>query len=335
MTHRDGPFAPRVHTIFGAGQVGRKLAELLLARGHTVRLVQRSRAGLPWPGLSWVIGDATDRAFARRACAGADVVYNCANPAAYHRWRELLLPLARSIREAAGHGGSRLVVLDNVYMYGAPTKEPFCEATPHRPCSDNGALRAELADELFAAHRRGDVQAVSGRASDYFGPDSPNAAAFFPRVFQRIAAGKAVEVIGNPDTVHSYSYTPDVAAGLATLGADPGGDGLPWHLPVAWQGTTRELMARFADVAGQPLRVRRVPQWLLRSVGVAVPLARAIADAVYQWDADIVVDDRAFRERFGQFATPIEEAVAVTARWGFSGTTVGERLASRAAQVAV
>ncbi|CAN94176.1 pseudogene [Sorangium cellulosum So ce56] len=69
--------------MLGAGQIGPRVAELLLAQGHRVRLVQRTRRAPDRPGLTSVCGDITDLAFAEEATRGASVVYDCMNPP-YH-----------------------------------------------------------------------------------------------------------------------------------------------------------------------------------------------------------------------------------------------------------
>ncbi len=300
----------QTHTIFGAGQVGLKLAGQLAAKGHCVRLVRRGPAGNSIDGVQWLRGDATNAAFAAAACAGATAVYNCANPSDYHRWDGILQPLYRGIREAAGKAGARLVQLDNLYAIGRPTAVPFDERAALRPCSPKGALRKQLHEELMAAHRRGDVEVAVGRASDFFGADTPNATVFRPDTFARIANGKSIFVLGDPDMPHSYSYIPDVVHGLAILGTHPAAAGRVWHLPAAAQLTTRELVSRFAKHAGQQVTVRAVPGWVLRALGVAVPLARALVEMAYQWEIPYLMDDSAFQRTFGVTATPLQQAIA-------------------------
>lgn len=302
-----------LHTIFGAGQVGRQLASLLLDAGHRVRMVRRGPAGPARANLTWMRGDASDRVFADKACVGAHVVYNCANPTKYHKWHGVIEPLFNAIRDAAGRAGARLVVLDNLYMYGAPDAAPFNEQTPMNPCSNKGALRAALATDLMAAHERGDVQVACGRASDYFGPGATNVAIFGDRFFERLAAGKPVELMGNPELARSYSYLPDVARGLMILGTRPETTGRVWHLPVAHQGTTLDLVAQLAAQLGVAPSHKVVPRWLLRTLGVAIPLLSAVAEMVYQWERPFVVDDAQFCATFGVAPTDIEVAVRDTA----------------------
>lgn len=304
--------APSIHTIFGAGQVGVLLADQLLARGYSVRLVRRGPGGAPRPGLVWMSGDVTDPAFADEAARAAEVVYNCVNPSSYGRWHGVLEPLMRAVRGAATRAGARLVALDCLYMYGMPEVAPFDEATPMRPCSSKGELRAMLVEEMFEAHRRGEVEVTTGRASDYFGPSTPLSTILYPRALERLRAGKPVELFGDPDQPHAYNYTPDVARGLAELGTRPEAIGRAFHLPAAWTGTTRELIARFGAALGQPGSVRVVPRWALAALGLVSADMRAIREMVYQWERPYVIDDRRFRTTFGVEATPIAEAIRGT-----------------------
>lgn len=301
-----------IHTIVGAGQVGVQLAAVLVGMGHSVRLVRRSAGGPAIEGATWMLGDATDREFLDRACQGAAVVYNCANPPDYHRWDGLLQPLFRSVREAAGRAGARLVQLDNLYMYGRPPVDGFDERTPMEPCQPMGELRKRMFDELFEAHARGEVVATCGHASDYFGPATPNAAVLRPDTYKAIISGGTAYMFCDPKTPHTYSYTPDVARGLATLGTDSRAVGRAWHLPAAAQLTTTELIQRFAARAGTNVKVRRVPAWALRGLGVFVPLLGAVAKMSYQWDVPYRIDDGDFRRTFGVEPTDLDEAIDTT-----------------------
>jgi len=301
-----------IHTVFGAGQVGMQLARLLASRGHDVRLIRRSATGPEIPGVTWMQGDATNATFANAACSGASVVYNCTNPPDYGKWDGVLVPLFRAVWQAAGRAGARVVQLDNLYMYGKPERTPFDERTPMQPCSDMGRLRQQLVEELFAAHERGDVQATSGRASDYFGPDTPNAAVLRPDVYDRLIGGGTVYLTGNPDLPHSYSYTPDVALGLAVLGEQHAALGRAWHLPTAAQLTTRELLERFATRTGTSVKIRRVPHWALRTIGVFSALASGLAEMSYQWDVPYLIDDSDFRRTFAVSPTDLDVAIDTT-----------------------
>lgn len=291
-----------VHVVLGSGQVGPRLATVLEARGHRVRTVRRS------PGAD-VQADLSDRAAAIRACEGASVIYDCTNPAGYGTWETTLPPLKRGIRAAAAETGAFLVSLDNLYCYGQ-SDAPITEETPMRPCSAKGKLRAELADELLSANARGEVRATIARASDFFGPGAGAMSIYGERFVKMLRGGWGAMVLGDPRLPRSYSYVPDVAAGLATLGEHPERAGEVFHLPVAWRdGSTLELVERFAAALGAPARAWRMPRWAFRLLGVVSRDLGAVAEMLYQWEAPYVVDDGKLTRAFGVKATPIEAAI--------------------------
>lgn len=307
-----GPRQGELHVVVGAGQIGTQLARMLAERGARVRLLRRGPAGPAIPGVEWLRGDAKDEAFMDRACAGAAAVYNCANPSDYAGWAGVIEPLYRAIWAAAARAGARLVQLDNLYAYGKPPTAPFDEATPERPCSSKGELRRQLSRELLAMHRRGELEVAIGRASDFFGPDTPNAAVFRPDVLKALREGGTAYIFGDPDMPHAYTYSPDVARGLMVLGCDPRALGRVWHLPTAAKLRTRELLERFAEAAGVRVRVWGIPGWVLRVLGTVSSLMRAVAEMTYQFEVPYVLDDGDFRRTFGVGATPLDEAIGRT-----------------------
>ena len=79
-----------LHVLFGAGQVGQPLAQLLLDAGKRVRIAKRSPGGAA-PGAEVLQGDASDPAFCAQATHGAAAVYHCMNPPYdARRWAELI-----------------------------------------------------------------------------------------------------------------------------------------------------------------------------------------------------------------------------------------------------
>jgi nucleoside-diphosphate-sugar epimerase len=243
-------------------------------------------------------GDATDPAFTTRAAAGAEVVYFCLNAMSYTGWVEEFPPLQRAVVTAAQAAGARLVALDNLYAYGPTGGRDLVESLQARPASAKAATRAAMTTELLDAHRAGNLEVAIGRASDYFGPGATRSA-LGESVFGPALSGRTAQVMGDPDQLHSYSYTPDVAAGLITLATAPAAAGGIWHLPVAETRTTRQL----------------IEQLYLRLAGVTRPALREYRHTLYQFTDRWVVDDSKFRGAFGDQATPLDHALETTLRW--------------------
>jgi nucleoside-diphosphate-sugar epimerase len=103
---------------------------------------------------------------------------------------------------------------------------------------------------------------------------------------------------------------------MVVLGTDERAVGRAWHVPSPPPLTLRELARRLAAAAGAPEpRLRTVPAWLQRVVGLGVPMVRELAEVRHQHVRPFVLDSAAFTGTFGVEATPIDVAVKETADW--------------------
>ena len=318
-----------LHVVFGTGALGRATVSALARRGHRVRAVNRAgqSRGLP-AGVEFVRADAAEPAEARAAARGAAVVYQCAQPG-YTEWPARFPPLQASILGAARAAGARLVVGDNLYMYG-PTDGPLVETLPYAATTRKGAVRARMAEALLEAHARGEVEVALGRASDFFGP-GVSGSAVGERLFHAVARGKAAGVFGDPDALHTYTFVEDFGEALAVLGERDEALGRAWHVPSAPTGTTRAFVERAFQIAGHPPRVRAAGRTLMRLVGLAVPEVRESVEMLYAFERPFVVDHSAYAAAFGDHATPLVESL--TRALGGSRDRVGVAQRGRASGV--
>ena len=299
--------------MFGTGQVGSHVVTQLIDGGHRVTAVSRS-GRKKFDRATNLRGDATDPAFASEACAGAAVVYFCLDAPDYHRWPEQFPPLQRGVLAGAQSVGARLVVLENLYAYGPIGGRELEESLPLAASSAKGKTRAAMTTELLDAHAAGSVDVVIGRASDYFGPGATHSA-LGEFVFGAALKGKTAQIMGDPDRPHSYSYTPDVATGLITLGTNDCSAGSIWHLPIAETWTTRQIIDHVYALAATKPRMYAAGKTSLRLYGIAKPPMREYLQTLYQFTDDWRVSDRRFREQFGDLSTPLADALATTLRW--------------------
>ena len=303
----------QLHVVFGTGQVGQALIAHLTTRGMAVRAVSRHRPPA-LAGVDWRPADVTDPGAAAEAAKGASVVYQCLN-APYSQWPERFPPLQRGVLAAAERNGALLVSLENVYGYGPTGGKPMTEDLPLAATTVKGRIRAEMTGELLAAAAAGQVRIAIGRAADFFGPGVTQGSTLGERVFGNALAGRRADFIGDPDLPHSYSYVPDVAAGLATLGTDPRAIGEVWHLPGPETVTTRALLDLVAVEVGHPVAVRGLSKLALRGLGLINPTIRELAEMTYQFDQPFVLDTRKYDSTFGNTGTRLPEAVAATVAW--------------------
>jgi nucleoside-diphosphate-sugar epimerase len=198
-------------------------------------------------------------------------------------------------------------------MYGRPAGRPLTETHGYAAHTTKGRVRAEMAEELLAAHNAGRVEVAIGRASDYFGPRGGAQSNLGDRVMRAALTGSTARVLGDPDQPHTYTYIPDIGEGLALLGEHPDATGQVWHLPNdPGTRTTRQLVSTVYTLAGSVARVRQVPPWLLRLAGLRNPDVRAVLEMSYLFEEPFVVDSSKIANKLGLRATPIERALEET-----------------------
>lgn len=303
-----------VHVIFGTGPLGRAVMNDLVRRGQTVRLVNRrgQMAELP-AGVEVTSADAYSVEAVRRVTQGATVVYQCAQPP-YNEWVTKFPPLQAAILEGAAANGVRLVIAENLYMYGV-VDGPLHEGLPHRAHTRKGKVRAAMSEAALAAHQAGKVQVALGRGSDFFGPWAPGAAVG-ERVFYPVLAGKAAQFTGRLDVPHTQTYIEDFGRALVTLGERTEALGQVWHVPNDRPNLTQgEFADLIAQALGKPVKASGMGVWMLRLGGLFIPAAREMVEMMYEFDRPFVVDSRKFEQAFGVKATPIAEAVRATVAW--------------------
>jgi len=298
-----------LHVVVGAGAVGTAVAREAQTRGHRVRLVSRT-GNTVLDGIEVVKGDASDPASAIEFTTGADVIYNATNPP-YHQWGELFPPMQKVLLAAAAHNDAAFIAMENVYGYGSPDGETLTEATPIRPVSNKGRIRAEMWNELHEWHTTGRANTAAVRASDFYGPmvgDSMVGKRFWTPILD----GKKVTLLGDPDVRHTITYINDIGRALVDVASNPDTWGQAWHVPNAPAATGRELVQLAQELAGTTGKVAAVPTLGLRIAGLFDPAAREMPEMMYQFTQDFIVDGSAHSQRFGWEATPTTEGFQTT-----------------------
>jgi nucleoside-diphosphate-sugar epimerase len=215
---------------------------------------------------------------------------------------------------AAERNGALLVSLENLYGYSRTGGRPMTEDLPLSATTVKGTARAAMTRELLTAADSGRIRIAIGRASDFFGAGVTEST-LGERIFGNAAAGRRADFLGNPDLAHTYSYVPDVAAGLATLGTDERAIGQVWHLPGPETVTTRALLDLVAGEVGHPVGVRSVPKLAVRALGLVNPMMRELAEMAYEFDEPFVLDTTKYESVFGASGTSLPAAISATVAW--------------------
>lgn len=299
--------------IFGTGPVGCWIARALRELDIPVRTVNRSgrRPALMPPDVEVAAADLSDVSQAAAAARGANTLYQALNPP-YHLWHRFFPTLQKAAIAAASSAGACYVSIENLYMYDS--SKPMNEDSPVAPRSKKGELRARMAEEVMAAHERGDIRAAALRSSDYFGPGVLGSA-LGEMVFGNLVSGKKAQVGGSADTLHSFAYIEDVGRSAAILGTREEALGKAWITPHAPPVTQRTMVETASRALGTAPRMTVVSPFMMRVAGLFIPGARATVEMMYEFTEPFVVDSSRFQTAFGVVPTPVDAAIERTVAW--------------------
>ncbi|RPJ20989.1 MAG: NAD-dependent epimerase/dehydratase family protein [Chloroflexi bacterium] len=303
------------HVVLGTGAIGRAVMEELVRHGESVRMVNRSGKMDEVPaGVEVIASDLYDQAKVREVTRGAKVVYQASQPN-YNQWPEKFPLLQKSIIDGLTGSTAKLVLVENLYMYGDTDGEPMTESTPYHAHTRKGKARGEISRAAFHAHEEGRLRVTAARGGNFFGPwgtgSTMGARAFYP-----LLRGKPAQLIGRTDLPHSHTYVKDFGTALVILGERAEADGQTWHVPNDMPGITQgELVRMFAEEAGVEPKMSSLGKLMMSIGGLFIPEARETIEMMYEFDKPFIVDSSKFEKTFGMKATPMRAAIRETVSW--------------------
>ncbi|MFN8529575.1 MAG: NAD-dependent epimerase/dehydratase family protein [Anaerolineae bacterium] len=305
-----------LHVIFGTGPMGAAIMNELLKRGKRVRMINRKgkpsfATGSP-EGVEFRPADLYTKGSSIDAAKGATHIYQAAQPE-YHEWLEKFPPIQNAVMDAAIAHNAKLIVVENLYMYGDTNGKPLTEGLPYQASAPRkGALRIRLTEQLMEAHRAGKVRVVMGRGADFYGPgDMVNGG----QVIIPALAGKTANAMGSPDLPHSFTYVPDFGKALVILGEHDEAFGQAWHVPTPPPITQRELISLAFKEAGHEPKIRALTPAMSRVLGLFMPAVKELTEMMYEFQKPFVLDSSKFTQTFGMTATPHTDAMRETVAW--------------------
>jgi len=306
-----------LHLVVGDGVIGCAVADELARRGVPHALASRHAPPQPQRAGAHRIVDALDAASLQEASADASHVYlTLGLPYDTQVWQRDWPKVIKNTLACARTQGFRLVMFDNVYPYGPPPLQvPMREDHPQHPVTNKGLVRKAIDDQLWRAVNEEGLKLVVARSADFYGPNVRNSM-LYSAAIERQLQGKAAQWLGNPDRLHSYTYTLDAARGLVELALDEGAFGQVWHLPtMAPPPTTRALLEQSARLLGAPPTVNVMPRPLLALLQWFVPVLREVREMLYQNEDDYVFSSERFLQRYPHFrVTPYAEGIEAMVR---------------------
>jgi nucleoside-diphosphate-sugar epimerase len=300
-----------MQTILGSGgAIGKELALALKEYTPEIRLVSRNPQKVNETDQLWA-ADLLHRESVFKAVEGSEVVYVTVGFPYNHKvWQKSWPPFIRNVIDACVEHGSKLVFFDNIYMYDPQYLNGMDENTPINPPSRKGKVRAEIAGMIMDKVKEGKLTALIARCADFYGPGIQNTSILTEMVFKPLSQGKKANWMASVDYPHSFTYTPDAGKATAMLGNAADTWNQVWHLPTAGKPYTgREWIEAIAAELGVKPRIQVASGFIVRIMGIFVPVMREMPEMMYQYDRDYVFNSDKFNARFNFQTTTYTDGI--------------------------
>ncbi|MCH8556658.1 MAG: NAD-dependent epimerase/dehydratase family protein [Balneolia bacterium] len=298
-------------TILGSGgAIGIELAKALADYTTDIRLVSRNPQKVN-PTDSLHPADLTSREEVFKAVEGSEITYVVIGfPYETRVWKQVWVPFAENVIAACLEHKSKLVFFDNVYAIGGDNVNHITEDSPISPTSRKGETRAEVDRLILENMNKNGLEAIIARAPDFFGGISREKSVLMNLVFNNLEKGKKAQWFCNAKVIHTMGYVPDLAKGTAMLGNTPDAYNQIWNLPTDPEKITGEgWINLFAKEMNAENKYMVLPNWMIKGIGIFVPVMRELAEMNYQFDRDYYFDSSKFNSHFKYTPTPNAEAV--------------------------
>ncbi len=303
-----------MQTILGSGgSIGTELAKALKQYTENIKLVSRNPVKVNETDILYS-ADLTDATQINNAIEGSEICYvTLGFEYNIKVWKEKWLPFMTNVVEACLEHQTKLLFFDNVYAIGGDNVNHITENSPISPSSKKGEVRAAVDKLILEEVKKGKLKAIIARAPDFFGPVKKQNSLVLNLVYDNLAKGKAAQWFCNADVVHTMGYTPDLANGTAMLGNTEDAFNQVWNLPVDMNALSgREWVKLFATEMKTSDKLKVLPLWALKLLGVFVPILREMPEMMYQFDRPYNFDCSKFIGRFKYNPTTNSEAVRQT-----------------------
>jgi nucleoside-diphosphate-sugar epimerase len=190
------------------------------------------------------------------------------------------------------------------------------EESAINPSSRKGAVRKQIAQMILDEVKAGKLLALIARSADFYGPGNEKSVVI-ELVYKNLKKGRSANWLINTDNKHSFTFTPDAAKATALLGNTDDAYNQVWHLPTDKNTLTgREFVSLFAKELKVKSKVMVIPMWMLKILGLFIPVMKEMPEMMYQNDRDYFFDSSKFEKRFKFNPTSYQEGVRITVESG-------------------
>ena len=248
----------------GAGFIGSHLSAALIARGHTVRVVDSLVTGFRHnlqPGVEFIEADLADAAAATAAVDGVDYVLHQAaipsvprsvkNPVESHRANvDAMLNILVAARD---RGVKRVVFAGSSSVYGDQPTLPKREDMPTKPMTPYALqkLMSEQYGQMFT--RLYGLEVVTTRYFNVFGPRQDPGSPYSGVISLFIKAlieGTRPMIYGDGGQTRDFTFVTNVVDGVLRAAETPAVGGEVFNVATGGRVSLNQLLATLKQILG-------------------------------------------------------------------------------------
>ncbi|RIN29961.1 NAD-dependent epimerase/dehydratase family protein [Staphylococcus succinus] len=299
-----------MQTILGSnGQIGQEIAkEIYNKYTKNIRLVSRNPQKIHDTD-ELVPADLMKYNETYKAIEGSNIVYFAVGlPADSEMWEHRFPTIMANIIKACQETNSKLAFFDNTYMYEKNSNIQV-EYSPFIPVGRKSQVRSDMADMLLEAMKDQTIDAVIGRAPEFYGPDLTQSITN-TMVFNRVKNGKRAIVPLSDSVLRTLIWTPDASRALVLLGNTPDVYGETWHLPTDSSITYRTLIDKVEKIIGKKVSYTVIPMWVFKVGSLFNKQVKELMELLPRYKSDNIFNSNKFKEHFPDFEiTTFEEGI--------------------------
>lgn len=254
----------KILVLGGCGFIGSHLVDQLLAKGHQVRVLDRTpeRYRQPLPKVDYRLGSFADAPLLAEALEGVQVVYHLISttvpstsnldPVADVEGN--LIATLRLLQLMTQKNISKIVFLSSGgTVYGIPEKTPICENHPLHPICSYGVVKVAIENYLEMFHKLHGLEYVVLRASNPYGERQGHVGVqgVIGTFMMKLLNGESINIWGDGGIVRDFIYVSDLVS-LCVLAGEKTVRGT-YNAGSGTGHTINDIVATLSSVTGKTI----------------------------------------------------------------------------------
>ncbi|CDR65703.1 NAD-dependent epimerase/dehydratase family protein [Staphylococcus schweitzeri] len=292
-----------MQTILGSnGQIGQEIAKEIYSKyTKNIRLVSRKPQKIHDTD-ELIPADLLKYEDTYKAIEGSEIVYFAVGlPPDSEMWEKRFSIIMENVIKACQETNSKLAFFDNTYMY-EKNDNVQVESSPFKAKGRKSKVRAEMANMLLSAMEDKTIDAVIGRAPEFYGPDLTQSITN-SMIFNRVKEDKRAIVPLSDSVLRTLIWTPDASRALALLGNTPDAYGETWHLPTDSSITYRNLIKKVENITNKKVNYTVLPMWMFKVGSLFNKQVKELVELLPRYKYDNIFKSQKFKKQFPDFKT--------------------------------